>query len=548
MNQYKFDCGCSFPVIDDELKSDGLPKLYIPYDDLIEDLNYGKTCPETWKIFHSGHTKGVFQLENNLGAEWSEQIAPSSLEELSAVISVIRPGTLKSKNEKGKSLTKIFADRKKGIEPTKAYVPALEDILKETYQIIVYQESAIRIAQEIAGLSEEDADKLRKAMGKKDADLMAKIENWFLDGCYNKKIVTEEQAKVIFGWIKESQRYAFNKSHGISYGSIGYLTALVKEHFPLHFYANWIKNARNKANSQEQIRELIDEAKLYNIPVLLPTLHTLGYNNYDVCIDNGAVRFGISSLKGIGSSLVDKTIEYLETTSAKLDKKIEDFSWNDFLIHIAPALGKKTVTALITGGVLPYPLPRSRMLYEYQQIKNLTKIQFEKLKEKDYTNLDRALSKLIDEVSRPQKTKIKNIIKLLNSSASSTKDRPAWIVTQEENLYGMPITYSKMDILKNSQMANTTCQEFIDGKKGDDITLAGELLSFNKFPIKNGKNIGKMMGIGNLHDGTASVKVLFFSKVFAEYENYLYKGNCIYVTGIRNDGKDFIVNDLQEIY
>ena len=133
----------------------------------------------TWDLICSGRTKGVFQLESRLGSSWAKRAQPRSIDELADLVSIIRPGTLEAELD-GKSMTKHYTDRKAKIDETKYLHPALETVLGKTYGIIVYQEQAMRIATEIAGFTPEEADSLRKAMGKKDAALMKEVEEKFI--------------------------------------------------------------------------------------------------------------------------------------------------------------------------------------------------------------------------------------------------------------------------------------------------------------------------------------------------------------------------------
>ena len=130
---------------------------------------------KTWQLFSDGKNKVVFQLESNLGKSWSKKLAPNSIEELSALIAIIRPGCLKAYVD-GKSMTQHFIDRKHGREEVTYLHESLEEILAQTYGVLVYQEQSMRIAQKIAGFNLEEADELRKAIGKKKADLMAQVK------------------------------------------------------------------------------------------------------------------------------------------------------------------------------------------------------------------------------------------------------------------------------------------------------------------------------------------------------------------------------------
>ena len=182
------------------------------FDPLSIDFNDEKT----WDLICSGKTKGVFQLESNLGKSWAKRVKPRNIEELAALISIIRPGTLKAIQD-GKSMTQRFVDRKNLTEKIEYLHESLEPILKNTQGVLVYQEQSMQIAQQLAGFNLQEADNLRKAIGKKKADLMAEIKKDFLAGTKRQGIVDQETAEEIFSWIEKSSRYAFNKSHAVSY-------------------------------------------------------------------------------------------------------------------------------------------------------------------------------------------------------------------------------------------------------------------------------------------------------------------------------------------
>tara|TARA_R110000824_G_scaffold103417_1_gene245643 strand:- start:28 stop:861 length:834 start_codon:yes stop_codon:yes gene_type:complete len=165
---------------------------------------------KTWDLICSGNTKGVFQLETHLGKHWCKECQPRTIEELSDVISIIRPGTLKSKQD-NKSMTQHYADRKSGKDEVGSLYGPIDSVTSKTYNVIIYQEQAMQIAQVMAGFSEQQADSLRKAIGKKLADLMAEVRTEFLEGC-DKNGHSKEDSERIFDIIEKSNRYSFNKS------------------------------------------------------------------------------------------------------------------------------------------------------------------------------------------------------------------------------------------------------------------------------------------------------------------------------------------------
>ncbi len=162
-------------------------------------------CPATWQLISSGHTVGVFQLEKQLGQDWAAKVKPSNLLELAALGAILRPGALNS------GMSQQYVDTKFNKTQAKYLHPALKPILDKTYSALVYQEQAINIAVNIAGFGLEEADNLRKAMGKKDVELMDELKIKFTEGCKKKGIVPKDAAEEIFGWIEKGQRYSFNK-------------------------------------------------------------------------------------------------------------------------------------------------------------------------------------------------------------------------------------------------------------------------------------------------------------------------------------------------
>ena len=226
---------------------------------------------KTWQLFAEGKTKGVFQLESNLGKSWSKKLSPNNIEELSALIAIIRPGCLKAFVD-GKSMTQHFIDRKHGREEVTYLHESLEEILAPTYGVLVYQEQSMRIAQKIAGFDLQEADVLRKAIGKKKADLMAKVKKSFIAGAKKTKVVDKETAEEIFSWIQASSRYAFNKSHSISYAVCSYWSAYDKAHSPEEFFLSYLYYANEKQDPHQEVYELISEAKLFDIQTRTPSL------------------------------------------------------------------------------------------------------------------------------------------------------------------------------------------------------------------------------------------------------------------------------------
>ena len=203
MKYLTFPCGCKFSLVNGDENS-------IVLDPIIENINL--SCSRTWDLISSGNTKGCFQLESRLGRSMSKKLKPSNIEELSALISIMRPGCLEAVRN-NKTVSNHFIDKKNGEESIDYFHPSLEPILKNTYGEMVYQEQAMEIVKVIAGFDLQEADMLRKAIGKKKPEEMAKVKIKFLEGCKNINLVDDSCSLEIFNWIEKSQRYSFNKSH-----------------------------------------------------------------------------------------------------------------------------------------------------------------------------------------------------------------------------------------------------------------------------------------------------------------------------------------------
>jgi len=530
MEYYTFDCGCRFPVIKNT--SGMMPKIDFDID--INNINL--SCSRTWDMISEGNTKGCFQLESRLGQSMAKKLKPSNIEELSALISIMRPGCLEAIRD-GKTVSNHFIDKKNGQESIDYFSPALEPILKTTFGEMVYQEQAMEIAQKIAGFDLQEADQLRKAIGKKKPEEMAKLKKIFLIGCENKKIVSIDQAEQIFSWIEKSQRYSFNKSHAISYAINGYLSAYSKAHFPKVFFASYLKYAKDKIDPQQEIKELVKNATEMEIEILVPDIRLL---NEFFIIEKNKIYFGLTDVKGVGSSVYKKIIEICKNID------IKKLKWLKILLVLLTKINSTASKALICSGALNH-IGRSRteMLFEYEIVSQLTSKEIEYILSINIENLNliQALNVLI---KKPKITKNRiNIIQSLISSIIkppySLEDKIEWICDNESSLLGINLTYSKVDSYDIS-MTNTTCKEFKDTSR-KTIILAAEIDSIHVIKIKKGPNKGNEMAFVSISDGTGHMdSVIFFTDRLSIYRNQLFEGNILIFQGNKSYKKtDFII-------
>ena len=519
-------------------------------------MNYNDE--QTWKLFSEGKTKGIFQLESNLGRSWSKKVAPKNIEELSALIAIIRPGSLKSYYE-GKSMTQHYVDRKHGREDVSYLHESLKDTLSPTYGVLCYQEQSMRIAQKIAGFDLQEADVLRKAIGKKNANLMMQVKTSFIEGAERVGLVNKEEAAEIFGWIEKSSRYAFNKSHSVSYAVCSYWSAYEKAHNPLQFFLSYLYFANEKQDPHREIYELISEAKLFDIQIKTPSLKYFGKK---FSIKNKDIYFGIKDIKSLTGKSGDNVISSIRESEDLLNKKIYEFSWLEILLFFSDKVSSTAFKALSSVGFFRDcigNINRNKALYEYDIFKNLTKAELswakENYKAKKWNNLIECLKDVAPTkkhgggTSREDRKQIiENEIQLLINPPYELIDDPNWIVEQEIKFFGCPVSLSKVET-SDTSAANTTCKEIVNGKKGKNLCVVANVQRISDYKITKGESIGQTMSFLTIEDDSCMLdSVIVFPKVKEKYKYILYEGNnLIFCGSVSENDSSFIINTIHEI-
>jgi DNA polymerase III alpha subunit len=511
----------------------------------------------TWNLFAEGKTKGVFQLESNLGKAWSKKLAPNNIEELSALIAIIRPGCLKAFVD-GKSMTQHFIDRKHGREEVTYLHESLEEILLPTYGVLVYQEQSMRIAQKIAGFNLEEADGLRKAIGKKKADLMAKVKKMFIKGAKKVGMVNKEEAEEIFGWIQASARYAFNKSHSISYAVCSYWSAYEKAHNTNEFFLSYLFYANEKQDPQQEVYELVSEAKLFDIETRTPSVANFAL---DFNTKRNKIYFGIKNIKSLSGVSGDKVVSSIEAAEKELGKKITKFSWVEMLIYLSTKISSTSFKALASIGFFrdfKDTISRNAALYEYEIFRVLTKGEVSWLtknyESSKWKSLEQALVCLAPTrkngggTSKADRQQIvENEIQLIQNPPYSLEDSPSWIIEQEARFLGCPVTLTRVDTADKSA-ADTTCKQIVNGKKGKNLCVVANIQRLADYKITKGESKGKTMSFLTIEDDTSILdSVIIFPKTKEKYKYILYEGNNLVFCGqVNKNDTSFIVNKIFE--
>jgi DNA polymerase-3 subunit alpha len=294
----------------------------IPYDD-----------DATYRMLRAGRTGGVFQFESPLATDMVRSMRADRFDDLVASNALMRPGPLDA------GMHKVYCRRKRGEEPVTYALPELEEILSSTYGVITYQEQVMRIAQRLAGISLAEADVLRKAVGKKDAELIKKEIGKFVEKAiargYEKRVIDD-----LAGQIETFGRYGFNKSHSVAYSVLSYQTAYLKAHFPAEFMAALLSSSIGETDS---VVKYINEARDLGLQILPPDVNESGYK-FTVVADN-RIRFGLGAVRNVGRSAIDSIIAARATqpirTLYELCERVDLRSCN-----------KRVLEALVFAGAL----------------------------------------------------------------------------------------------------------------------------------------------------------------------------------------------------
>jgi len=258
-------------------------------------INLDLSDQDTYRLLSAGDTTGVFQLESTGMKDLMIRLKPEKFADVTALVALYRPGPIES------GMVSDFVERKHGRKSVEYLVPELKSILEETYGVILYQEQVMKIAGKLANYSMAEADGLRKAMGKKIADKLAKERERFLDGAAQNNIPADK-AEQIFDWIEKFGGYGFNKSHSAAYAMIAYQTAYLKTHFPVEYMAAVLTS---EMNNSDNVVKYIAECRNQNIPVLPPDINE---SNREFTVTGEAIRFGLAAVKNVGDSAIESII------------------------------------------------------------------------------------------------------------------------------------------------------------------------------------------------------------------------------------------------
>lgn len=305
----------------------------------IDLANIPEEDSDTFSLLQSGRTNGVFQLESEGMKQVLTKLKPTSFEDIVAVNALYRPGPMEN--------IPVYISRKHKQAPIHYPHPDLEPILKKTYGVLIYQEQIMQIANQIAGFTLGKADMLRRAVSKKQHELMDEQKEAFIAGCldngYNEAVATE-----IFNWIVQFSNYGFNRSHAVAYSKISYQLAYLKAHYPACFFAELLSST---ANQQEKVHQYRKEAKEFNLEFFPPNINN-SFGKY--AVEQGQIRMGLLAIKGIGNQAVKEIVNVRKSGPFK--------DLFDFCMRVSTKVNRQTLELLIMAGAFDETYPNRASL------------------------------------------------------------------------------------------------------------------------------------------------------------------------------------------
>ena len=453
--------------------------------------------PETYKLLEEGRTLGVFQLESSGMRELIKKLKPSRFEDLIALVALYRPGPL------GSGMVEDFINRKHGKVKWKAPLPQIEDILAETYGVILYQEQVMQIASRLAGFTMGQADLLRRAMGKKKMEVMLKQKEAFIQGAVERG-VSKKDAEHIFDLMENFAKYGFNKSHSAAYALIAYQTAYLKAHYPVEFMAALISG---DMGNTDKIYKYIQECKEMNIRVLPPDVNE---SIATFSVRGSSIRFGMAAIKNVGESAVEAILEERE-------KGGPFKSLYDFCCRVdTRKVNRKTIESLIKAGAMDsLGRDRNTLLEALDQALEAGQRAAKRAR------LQRSLFELEEGHSLDQEEEVYPQV---------PPPSPKELLAMEKEALGFYVTGHPMDLYQKELekvVAGSISRVLEETSEGEEVILAGMVATFREIATKNGKR----MAFVQLEDREGSTEVVIFPDLYSQVAMLLLLDEPLVVKG-----------------
>jgi DNA polymerase-3 subunit alpha len=459
------------------------------------------TDQKTFELYQQGETVATFQFESDGMRKYLKQLRPTDIEDLIAMNALYRPGPMDN--------IPSFIQRKQGREPILYPHEMLEPILRNTYGIMVYQEQIMQVAQKMARYSLGQADLLRRAMGKKKADVMAKEREGFVKGAIENG-VDAKRAGEVFDTMEKFAAYGFNKSHAAAYSVLAFRTAFLKAHYPAEYMAAVLTHS---VSDISKITFFIEECRRMGIRVLPPCVNE-SQRLFSVTAE-GDIRFGLEAIKGVGGGIVDAII-------AERRKGGRFSSFFDLCKRMpAGSLNRKTLEQLTYAGALDtFEIRRSQFFEPIDGTSNL---------------LERGIQYGI-KIQQERNSSQVSLFGMSNGGAGGIQEPKVpvaedWTLMEKLNfekevigffLSGHPLDTFKLEIKSFTTATLADIEKF----KNKEVKIAGIVTKKREGMTRKGNKFS----IIGLEDFTGAMEVALFGEDFAKFRNYLEVNNILYIT------------------
>ncbi len=507
--------------------------------------------PKVYKLWQEGSTSGIFQFESQGMTNFMKELKPDCLEDLIAGVSLYRPGPMDQ--------IPRYIRGKQNPGHNEYTHPSLEPILNVTYGCMVYQEQVMQIVRDLAGYSLGRADLVRRAMGKKKLDVMAKEREVFINGQVDengnievpgcvRNGIDAESANKIFDEMAEFAKYAFNKSHAACYAVVAYRTAYLKAYYPAEFMASMLNSY---LGNLDKVPDYIDECKKLGIEILKPEINK-SYSRFTV--ESGKIRFGLGSIKNVGLQPVANIIKERDANGSFT-------SFTDFCERMAgEAVNKKCIESLIKAGTFgEFPETRATLLASFETIIDTIQSYNKKGMDGQVTMFD--LGSSSDLTSEAEN----NLEEIKYNFSEQPELNEKELLSMEKEMLGIYVSGHPLQKIREQIIASTNISSMqmkdideinsigADGDKSDvrveevakftdgqEVRIAGIITSVKKKYTKN----NKIMAFISIEDLYGSAEIIVFEPTYLKAQDVLVEENVVLISGrlsIREDDETKIV-------
>ncbi|MDB5165106.1 MAG: dnaE, partial [Candidatus Saccharibacteria bacterium] len=468
---------------------------------------------ETYKLFQKGDTTGVFQLESAGMKRYLRDLKPTVFEDIVAMVALYRPGPMQFIDE--------FIGRKHGEKKITYPHPSMENSLKNTYGVLVYQEQVMQISKEVCGFSGGDADTLRKAIGKKNASLMAKMKDKMIAGGQEHSGIDRQLMESFWKQLEDFAAYCFNKSHAACYGLIAYQTAYLKAHYPAAFMAALMTS---DYDDTDRLAIEITECQHMGMTVLPPDVNE-SFQEFAVVPDTKQIRFGMTAIKNVGAGAVEEILR--ARNEAPFD------SLEDFLTRVNYRIvNRKAMESLIKAGAFDRFGERSLLLHNLDMILAFAG-RLQKQANSGQTDIFGSLTEEVME--RPT-------LELQPATVTfDTREQLLW----ERELLGLYLSQHPLElfetILAEQTVPLNTIKPEHDGKS---VNVGGAITDVREITTKNGQK----MAFVKLEDRFGEVEVILFPGSYQRTVGLWERDRVVLIRGkVNTKGRDGLQSDEVKI-